>query len=85
MKYMKYSIMAIVFSTFTTSMLAIVDMVPMVYSDGDNNDHDISVEQDIELNEKCENGIFGDPKGSVASTITGTCSQDAENNVYRSR
>jgi uncharacterized protein involved in high-affinity Fe2+ transport len=83
MKYTKYSIMAIVFSIFTTSILAIVDMVPMVYSD--NNDHDISLEQDIELNEKCENGIFGDPKGSVASTITGTCSQHAENNVYRAR
>lgn len=82
---MKYSIMAIVFYTFTSSILAIVDMVPMVYSDDGNNDHDISVEQDMELNEKCENGIFGDPKGSVASTITGTCSQHAENNVYRAK
>jgi hypothetical protein len=60
MKFMKYRIMAIVFSTFTTSILTNVDMVPMVYLDGDNNDHDISLEQDIELNEKCENGIFGD-------------------------
>ena len=73
--------MATVFSVFMASLMSI----PVVYSDGDNNDHDISLEQDIELNEKCENGIFGDPKGSVASTITGTCSQHAENNVYRAR
>jgi hypothetical protein len=77
--------MAIVFSISTMSLLSIVDLVPVVYSDGVNNDHDISIEQDIELNEKCKNGIFGDPKGSVASTITGTCSQNAENNVYRAK
>jgi hypothetical protein len=81
MEYTKYSFMATVFSIFMASLMSI----PVVYSDGDNNDHDISLEQDIELNEKCENGIFGDPKGSVASTITGTCSQHAENNVYRAR
>ena len=77
--------MAIVFSMFTISLMTIVDMVPVVYSDSDDNDDDISLEQDIELNEKCKNGIFGDPEGSVASTITGTCSQDAENNVYREK
>ena len=77
--------MAIVFSTFAISLLTIVDMVPVVYSDSNDNDDDISLEQDIELNEKCKNGIFGDPEGSVASTITGTCSQDAENNVYREK
>ena len=77
--------MAIVFSIFTMSLLTIMDMVPVVYSDSDNDDDDISLEQNIELNEKCKNGIFGDPEGSVASTITGTCSQNAENNVYRDK
>ena len=73
--------MVIVFCTLAMLLLAIVDIVPLVYSEED----DISLEQSIELNEECENGIFGDPKGSVASTITGTCTQNAENNVYRTK
>jgi hypothetical protein len=76
---MKCGNMAIVFSTFTILLLATVDMVTPVYPAED----DIKLEQSIKLNEKCKNGMFGDPKGSVASTITGTCSQHAENNVYR--
>jgi hypothetical protein len=85
MKYTKYRDIAIVFSMLTMSLLTIVDMVPVVYSEIDDNDDDISLEQNIELKEKCKNGIFGDPEGSVASTIAGTCSQHAENNVYRER
>jgi hypothetical protein len=85
MKYTKYSNMAIVFSTFAMSLLTIVDMVPVVYSYSNDNDDDISLEQNIELNEKCTNGIFGDPEGSVVSTFTGACSQHAENNVYREK
>jgi len=84
MKYTKYSNMAIVFSTFAMSLLTIVDMVPVV-ADSNDNDDDISLEQNIELNEKCKNGIFGDPEGSVVSTFTGACSQHAENNVYRAK
>ena len=76
--------MAIVFSTFAMSLLTIVDMVPVV-ADSNDNDDDISLEQNIELNEKCKNGIFGDPEGSVVSTFTGACSQHAENNVYRAK
>jgi hypothetical protein len=78
---MKCSKMVIVFSTFAMLLLTTVDIVPLVYSEED----DIGLEQSIELNEKCKNGIFGDPKGSVASTITGTCTQNAENNVYRAK
>jgi hypothetical protein len=78
---MKYSKMVILFSTFAMLVLTTVDIVPLVYSEED----DISLEQSIELNEECKNGIFGDPKGSVASTITGTCTQNAENNVYRAK
>jgi hypothetical protein len=85
MKYTKYSNMAIVFSTLAMSLLTIVNMVPVVYSYSNDNDDDISLEQNIELNEKCKNGIFGDPEGSVVSTFTGACSQHAENNVYREK
>ena len=77
--------MAILFSTLAMSLLTIVGMVPVVYSDSNNNDDDIGLEQNIELNEKCKNGIFGDPEGSVVSTFTGACSQHAENNVYRAK
>ncbi len=77
--------MAILFSTFAMSLLSIVGMVPVVYSDSNDNDDDIGLEQNIELNEKCKNGIFGDPEGSVVSTFTGACSQHAENNVYRAK
>ena len=77
--------MAFLFSIFAISLLTIVDTVPVVYSDSNDNEDDISLEQDIELNEKCKNGIFGDPEGSVVSTFTGACSQHAENNVYRAK
>lgn len=83
MKYTKFSIIAIVFSMIAMSLLSIGNMVPKIYSDSDDNDRDISLEQDIDLKEKCKNGIFGDPKGSVASTITASCTQHAENNVYK--
>jgi hypothetical protein len=58
-------------------------MVPKMYSDSDDNDNDsdISLGKNIDLNEKCKNGIFSDPKGSVAPTITAPCTQHAENNV----
>ena len=77
--------MAILFSTLAMSLLSIVGMVPVVYSDSNDNDDDIGLEQNIDLNEKCKNGIFGDPEGSVVSTFTGACSQHAENNVYRAK
>lgn len=81
MEYTKF-VTVMVISVFTISLMSIMDIAPIVYSDSDNN-YDINLEQNIELNEKCKNGIYGDPKGSVASTITGTCSQHAENNVYK--
>lgn len=80
MEYTKFGTVMVI-TVFTISLMSIMDIAPIVYSDSDNN-HDINLEQNIELNEKCKNGIYGDPKGSVASTITGTCSQHAENNVY---
>jgi hypothetical protein len=51
--------------------------------DEDKEDYDsrTSLDQDMNQNQKCKIGVFGDPQDSVSSTVSGLCNQQGQNNV----
>ena len=40
-----------------------------------------SLDQEMNQNQKCKIGVFGDSQASVPSTISGLCNQQGQNNV----
>jgi hypothetical protein len=51
--------------------------------DEDEEDYNSSTSLDQEMNQdqKCKIGVFGDSQASVPSTISGLCNQQGQNNV----
>jgi hypothetical protein len=47
----------------------------------DDYNSSTSLDQEMDQNQKCKIGVFGDSQASVPSTISGLCNQQGQNNV----
>jgi hypothetical protein len=53
-----------------------------VYAEDDNNNGYGDTEQKVKQKQKCKIGVFGDPKHSVSSTVSGAyCDQRSHNSI----
>ena len=74
--------------TFTLFLLAsaflsLGSIVSYSVSAEDEEDYSssTSLDQEMNQNQKCKIGVFGDSQASVPSTISGLCNQQGQNNV----
>ena len=74
--------------TFTLFLLAsaflsVGSIVSYSVSAEDEEDYSssTSLDQEMNQNQKCKIGVFGDSQASVPSTISGLCNQQGQNNV----
>jgi hypothetical protein len=57
-----------------------------VYAEDEDEDEEVynsstSLDQEMNQDQKCKIGVFGDSQASVPSTISGLCNQQGQNNV----
>jgi hypothetical protein len=70
-----------------SAILSVGSILPYsVYAEEEDEDEDdytssTSLDQEVEQNQKCKIGVFGDPQDTVSSTVPGLCNQQAQNNA----
>jgi hypothetical protein len=73
------------FTLFASAFLSVGSIVSyLAYAeDEDEDDYNssTSLDQEMDQNQKCKIGVFGDSQASVPSTISGLCNQQGQNNV----